>query len=266
MSNINAYVQTFSGGEFGAAMSARANIDAYQASCELAENWFNRAQGPLDRRPPLQYIDSFEDSTLKGILKGFEFDVGQNYPLLLVDMKMHFYLNDGVLTVPAVTATIANGTFSNFAGWTDSSDSGASAFASNGYMNLTSNGISFARARTTFTVNEANVEHILVFDVEHGPVALRIGTFAGDDSLLSETELRRGRHQLAFTPTATGTTHIQFWHDDESNRLVDNISFFTATNFTLPTPWPELDLRGIFTAQDGDRLWMMHRNHASRIL
>lgn len=266
MSNVNAYVQTFAGGEFGEAMSARTNIDSYQASCELAENWFNRAQGPMDRRPPTSYLGSFVDSSKKGILKGFEFDVGQNYPLLIVANTMSFYLNDGALTVPNVTAAIANSTFSNFTSWSDASDSGASASASNNCMNLASNGISISRGRTTFTVNEANVEHILTFDVIDGPVNLLIGTSAGAGNLLKVEELRRGHHRLAFTPTATGTTHIQFWHDIDQILRVDNVQFLYDDFFSLPTPWSEAQLRGIFTTQDGDRLYMFHRNAASRVL
>jgi hypothetical protein len=269
MSNINAYIQTFAGGEFGKAMSARVNIDSYQASCEISENWFNKAQGPLDRRPPLQYIDSFIDSTKRGILKGFEFDVGQNYPLIITEGTMYFYLNDGILDIPTVTATIPNGTFTgaSFASWTDASDSGASANATSSLLTLLSNGIAIARARTTFTVNEANVEHILIFDVPHGSVNIKIGTSAGDDSLLSYKELRRGHHRLGFTPTATGTHHLEFsFSDNDGFRYVDSISFLTGSVFTLPTPWLEEDLRGVQTSQDGDRLYMFHRDYASLVL
>lgn len=268
MSNVNAYIQTFAGGEFGSAMSARVNIDSYQASCELSENWFNKAQGPLDRRPPLRYIDSFQDSTKKGVLKGFEFDVGQNYPLIVTEGSMYFYLNDGILDIPAVTATISNGTFTNFVGWTDNSESGATAAASANQLVLTTDGIAEAKARTTFTVNEANVEHILVFDVLHGPVELRIGTSAGAGDLLEEMELRTGHHRLSFTPTVTGAHNLQFSvvTDTSAYRFIDNVSFLTGTIFSLPTPWLEADLRGIFTAQDGDRFYMFHRDYSSRVL
>lgn len=267
MSNVNAYIQTFAGGEFGDAMSARVNIDSYQASCELSENWFNRAQGPIDRRPPLQYIDSFQDSTKKGVLKGFEFDAGQNYPLIIVDGTMYFYLNDGILDIPVVTATIPNGTFTNFTSWTDNSESGASANAGSGFLNLLSDGCAESKARTTFTVNQANTIHVLVFDVENGPIKLRIGTSAGSGNLLEELELRRGHHRLSFTPTSTGTHHLQFSFDAlDGAANIDSVSFLTGTIFSLPTPWTEADLRGVFTAQDGDRLWMFHRNYAPRLL
>lgn len=267
MANINAYVQTFAGGEFGSAMSARVAIDAYQASCELSENWFPKAQGPLDRRPPLEYVDSFVNSDKKGTMKGFEFDIDQNYLLILVEEELFFILNDGMLTVPNISATISNGTFSNFTGWTDNSESGADADAANGFLNLTSNGAALAIARTTFTVSEANTVHILKFDVENGPVNLRIGTSAGGGELLKVRELRRGHHRLEFLPTTAATHHIQFWHDhSESTKLIDNVAFVTDDQFLLPTPWAEDDLRGVFTSQDGDRLFMFHRNYASRIL
>lgn len=267
MSNVNAYVQTFAGGEFGAAMAARVNIDSYQASCELSENWFNKAQGPVDRRPPLQYIATLPDSAKKYVLKGFEFDAGQNYVLAVQDQSMFFYLNDGQIEIDQVTAVIPNGTFASFASWTDNSESGASASAAFGQLNLVSNGVAEAKARTTFTVNEVNSEHIIVFHVHIQPVKLRIGTAAGLGDLLEELTLRRGDHRLAFTPTVTGTHHLQFSFDTlEATAFVDDVSFLTGANFSMPTPWLEADLRGVFTAQDGDRLWMQHRNYPPRIL
>jgi hypothetical protein len=268
MSNVNSYIQTFSGGEFGGAMSARVAIDSYQASCELMENWIMAAQGPMTRRPSLEFIDGFIDNDLTGVMKGFEFDVGQNYLLLLQDINICFYLNDGILDIDNVTSQISNGSFANFTGWTDNSESGASATAANGQLNLTSNGAAAAKARTTFTVNEANSTHILSFDVRNGPVALKIGTSAGDDGLLKATELRTGHHRLEFTPTSTGTTHLEISHDDtQAVKLVDNVQIITGeTVFTMPAPWITADLRGIFTAQDGDRLYMFHRNYPSRVL
>lgn len=268
MSNINSYIQTFAGGEFGSAMSARVAIDSYQASCELMENWFMKAQGPMERRPSLEFIDGFIDDDLPGVLKGFEFDVGQNYLLLLQDINIYFYLNDGLLTIDNVTSQISNGTFSAFTDWSDASESGASATASGGQLNLTSNGAAAAKARTTFTVNEANSTHIIRLDVSNGPVAIRIGTSAGSGELLKDTELRTGHHRLEFTPTATGTHHLEISHDDQQAvKLVDNVQIITGeTVFSMPSPWVTSDLRGVFTAQDGDRLYMFHRNYPPRVL
>lgn len=267
MANLNAYIQTFAGGEFGDAMSARVAIDAYQASCELMDNWFIKAQGPMTRRPSLEYINSFDDSTLKGVLKRFEFDVGQNYLLLLTEGNIDFYLNDGRLTTDAITASIGNGTFGNFAGWTDNSESGSVAGAQNGWLYLSCNGPAAAVARTTFTVIEANSRHILAFDVENGPINVRVGTSAGDDTYLNARELRRGHHRLEFTPTATGTAHLQFWFSDaETVKLIDNVSLLPGPNFAMPAPWLEDDLRGVYTAQDGDRLWMFHRDYPPVVL
>lgn len=267
MANLNAYIQTFAGGEFGDAMSARVAIDAYQASCELMENWFIQAQGPMTRRPSLEYIDSFDNSNLKGVLKRFEFDVGQNYLLVITEGSIDFALNDGRLITDVITASIANGTFSNFTGWSDNSETGSTAGAANGWLTLSCNGPAAAIARTTFTVNEANSRHIITFDVEHGPVNIRIGSSAGAYNYLNATELRRGHHRLEFTPTATGTCHLQFsFAGAESVKLIDNVSLLAGPNFSMPALWLEDDLRGIYTAQDGDRLWMFHRDYLPTLL
>lgn len=268
MANINAYVQTFAGGEFGDAMSARVDIDSYQASCDKSENWFPRAQGPMFRRPPLQYIGSFTDSTKKGVAKRFEFDVGQNYLLVLVEGGLSFYLNDGAIEIDTVTASISNGTFGNFSDWTDNSETGSEAGAANGRLYLDSNGAGAAVARTTFTVNEADVTHVIRFTVVNGPVSIRVGTVAGENDLMDFTDLGRGLHKIEFLPTSTGTHHLQFsYAKTDSTKTVDDVSIITGeATFTIATPWAEADLRGVFTAQDGDRLYMFHRDYPPMVL
>lgn len=267
MANVNAYIQTFAGGEFGDAMSARVAIDSYQASCELSENWFPKAQGPMDRRPSLEYIDSFLDSTKRGHLKKLEFDVGQNYLLNLTEGRIDYYLNDGLLTTDEVTAAISNGTFGTFTGWSDASQSGSSASASGGYLNLNCNGPASAIARTTFTVNEANSIHVIAFDVEEGMVNISVGTSAGSSAYMGVRDLRRGHHRLAFVPTATGTCHLEFWYKGtDSIKKIDNVSILAGPSFFLPAPWAEDDMRGVYTSQDGDRLYMFHRDYPPRVL
>lgn len=268
MTNVNAYIQTFAGGEFGEAMSARVSIDSYQAACELMENWMPLAQGVMTRRPSLEFINSFVDSSLIGVLHSFEFDVGQNYLILVQSGIIYFYLNDGILDIDTVTASISNGSFSSFTGWTDNSQTGASASAANGYLNLISNGVAKARARTTFTINESDTGHILAFDVINGPVTVSVGTSAGDGTYLHYSGLKTGHHRLEFTPIATGTGHLQFSNETGAPlKLVDNVEILTGTSvFTLPAPWASDDLRGVFTDQDGDRLNMFHRSYPSRVL
>ncbi len=267
MANLNAFLQTFSGGEFGKAMSSRVAVESYQAASEIFENWLPKAQGPMSRRPSLEYIDSATNSALRGKLKKFEFDVGQNYLLYLTENTIEFYLNDGMLSIPEVSALITNGGFGTFTGWTDNSGSGSSASASGGKLVLTSNGASDAIARTTFTVNEANTLHVIDFDIDQGPVHIRVGTSAGASNLLNARDLRRGTHRLSFTPTSTGTHHLQFWYGGkESKKLIDNVQFLPGPVFTVPSPWAEDDLFGVYTAQDGDRLFMLHRDYAPRVL
>jgi hypothetical protein len=265
MANVNAFIQTFSGGEFGDAMSARVGIEAYQSSCEVMENWFPSAQGPMTRRPSLGYIDSFTNSDLKGILKSFQFDVNQNYLLLITSSGIEFFLNDGKLNTDEITATLPNGTFSNFTSWSDASDSGSSADATGGVMRMLSNGASQSKARTSFTVNEIGDTHVLRFEVLHGPVNLRIGSSAGGSQFLDEMELRTGTHFMSFVPTGA-TCHIEFWFKEDGAKYLDNMSILSGPSYIIPTQWAEEDLRGIYGGQDGDRLFLCHRDYRNRVL
>lgn len=96
---------------FGPVMGSRVDIKAYPTACELSENFWPRAQGPLTRIPGTILIDPFQDSAEKGRLIQFSFSALQKYLILMTNQKLTFYQNDVPLEIPAITSTIEDGGF-----------------------------------------------------------------------------------------------------------------------------------------------------------
>lgn len=110
------------------------------------------------------------------------------------------------------------------------------ATAVGGKLQIASNGTINVYVRQQGTTANPNVVHGLAIHVTRGPVYLRVGTSAGDDSLFAATLLRTGYHKLAFTPTST-TYWVEFSASANGIREVASISIDAAGDLVLPTPW-----------------------------
>lgn len=111
MTQINPPVVSFSGGMIGKVLHARVDLPFYPKSSELMENFWPLVHGPMTRRPPLMYVDSFDDHNKKGFQLPFLYTTSQSYNLLVTDAGIAFYTQDGRIELPSVTAAIAGGTF-----------------------------------------------------------------------------------------------------------------------------------------------------------
>ena len=149
--------------------------------------------------------------------------------------------------------------------WLDNSVGVASVTITGGRLWLDSDGAANSVAEQRITIVTTNTLHILKFDVHHGPVNLRLGTTSGDNDLLDEINLDRGTHYLEFTPT-TGFMYLQFYHNDNAGRAVDNVSFLTGTRFIVEHPYLEADLPAVQWQQIGDVLYLTHRSYWTRRL
>jgi len=129
-------------------------------------------------------------------------------------------------------------------GWTDSDESGAvSAWFAGGFLSLTGTGINFAYRDQQVTVNEAGVEHALRLTVDHGTVALKIGTSQGDGAYW-DVSLLPGSYSLAFNPA--GNFWIRLGANDAFPAYVDSIQVEAAGIVELPTPYQAADFANIF--------------------
>lgn len=265
MASINPPVVNFSGGILGPLLHGRVDLPVYPAGSEVMTNMLPNAQGSMTRRPPLLFVDETANSDKRAFQIPFVFSVAQSYNIIATDEGFRFYIRDGLVTIPQVTATIANGTFSSSGSWTDKSVAPAAMTITGGRMWLDSDGGAIAAGEQAITITETDTLHVLRFEVAFGPVNVRIGSTSGAHDLLNAEDLYAGVHLLEFTPTGS-TVYLQFWHEANAGRAIDNVSILPGTEFLLPHPYAENELPDLHWEQIGDVMYLCHGKHRQRRL
>ena len=138
---------------------------------------------------------------------------------------------------------------------------------SGGKFWLNANGSARAIARKAITTSNVGTLHVVAFEVQHGPINVRIGTTAGGSNLMAWNRLRAGVHHLAFTPDAA-TTYLEFWHDNNAGRAItDNVAIKTGTTaYLLPTPFAAAAVQEADRQQIRDVLYIAHNDYWTRRL
>lgn len=254
MPQTNEAVLTFNRGLLSNLGLARLDIARYRMAAVEMTNWVPRILGAMMLRPGWQYLGTTNGGIGKNI--PFFFDITDTALIELTNLAMRVRVNDVVITRPAVTAAVANGTFNtDLSSWTDSDEAGAtSSWASPGYMKLVGTGAANAIRDQQVTVNQPNVEHALRIVIARGPVVLRVGTAQGKDDYIAETSLGTGTHSLAFTPT--GNFWIRFKSVYEAARLVDSCTIEAAGPMVVTTPWAAASLQSIRWAESADVIFV----------
>lgn len=243
---------------------ARQDVKRIAMSAETMTNWKPRVLGSMMLRPGTGYLWSTQTNQAARHLP-FVYAVGDTALLELTNLLMRVSINDVLLTRPAVGTAVTNGTFAgNIVGWTDGSDAGATAPAyqavgATGTIQLQGNGTARSIAYQNLVINglDQNVEHALRIVVQNGPVLLKVGTVATDDSYVNQTTLDTGTHSISFTPTGAQVT-VQFLSPLERTIRVSNCTIEAAGIVTLPTPWATANLSKVRAggdSQSGDVLF-----------
>lgn len=248
MSRVNTALLAFNRGIISPLGLARVDLDRLQLSAETQTNWMPRVLGSMMLRPGLEYVYALPGKSLH---IPFVAATDDTAIIELSDGKMRVSVGEVLITRQTVTASITNGAFgTNLTGWTDSDQAGAtSIWATGGYMALLGSGTTEARRRQTVTVTETGVEHCVRIIIARGPVVVRIGVSAGDNTYFEAT-LKTGSHSLAFTPS--GDFHIEFSSLLDYTVLVDTVLMETSGIVQFPAPWAEADLGLIRKAQSAD--------------
>ncbi len=233
---------------------ARVDLPRTALSAQVMTNWMARTLGSMMLRAGLGYVDTQNDN-LTAKLIPFIFSFTDQAQLELVDSEMQVRIDDELVTRPAVTAAVTNGSFTtDIVGWTDSDEAGAaSTWRAGGYAGLLGTGTSAAILDQQVTVIETGVRHALRIVITRGPVILRVGSTSADDDYISETTLGTGTHSLAFTPT--GNFFIRLMNRRSFSTLVDSVTVEAAGAMQIPTPWAESDLALIRRQQSGDIIY-----------
>lgn len=111
MAQMNAPVISFTGGMVGKILHNRIDVQTYPSACEEQTNCWPYAQGPMDRRMGLKFINEFYNSAQKGKLIPFVFSISQSYIILATESGFEFYTQDGKITIPSVTTQLSDTSF-----------------------------------------------------------------------------------------------------------------------------------------------------------
>ncbi len=242
---------------------ARIDLKRLALAAEVMVNWIPRVLGPMSLRQGWKYITSTLSNRAARCLK-FIFATDDTALLELTHLAMRVFIDDVLLTRPAVTAAVTNGSFtSDLTGWTDSDDGGAtSQWVAPGYLELVGSGTARAIRDQQVTLVESGIEHALRVIIARGPVTIRVGNASGDDSYIAETTLFTGEHSLSFTPTTN------FWIRFSSTQIpkvwVDSCLIESAGTVTLPTPWTGDELGMIRYDQSADVIFAACDGHQQR--
>ncbi len=257
MSRGSVVLNQFNRGRISKLALARVDLAKRVAvSAEIMTNFMARTLGSMMLRPGTEYIGTSRGNN-KAVHLPFVYKTSDTALIEITDSNIRVWVDDALITRPAVTASITNGTFtSDLTGWTDNDETGAtSQWVSGGYMGLKGTRYSKAIRRQQVTVNEANTKHALTIIVERGRPVLKVGSTSGASDYIKETQLRPGTYSLVFTPTG-GSFHIEFSANTEYESLVDFVAVESSGTMTVPAPWLEADLAKLRIDQSADVIFV----------
>lgn len=235
---------------------ARVDLKRYPMSAEVQTNFMPRVLGSAMLRPGLGYLGSVLDDAPARFLD-FVFAADDTALLELTDGNMRVWVNDELVTRPAVSTLTTNGTFdADLSGWTDIDGTGAvSQWVTGGHLGLTGRGGNAAGRRQAVTVATADrgVQHGLRVVVARGLVDVLVGTSAGSESYFRVT-LGPGTHSLAFTPA--GDFSVDVVSRSPYEALVSRLTIDQAGALSILTPWTEDLLPYVRKDQSGDVLFV----------
>ena len=242
---------------------ARIDVKRLAMAAQVQTNWLPRVLGAMSLRAGWQYIFGVLNNNPARYLK-FIFATNDTALLELTANTMRISISDVLLTRPAVSTTITNGTFAGaLTGWTSYDDAGAvSSWVAPNYMQLVGTGTSRAIREQAVAVVTPGIENALRIVIARGPVIMRIGSTSGDDDYVGETVLNEGTHSIAFTPT--GTFYVRFFSLNARLVWVSQCTIEGAGVVTLPTPWGASDLSNIRTDQSADVIFCACANYRQR--
>lgn len=259
---LKAYQHVLNVGVVDADKLHRVDLDHIRMAAAEQTNLIPSTVGPAMFRPGLKYIGATyngEDSWLVPFVSSED----EAFILEFGDGRVRFRkASDGTLVTRAtVTATVPNGLFLTGASWTLNSASGQSSTIAGQYLNL------IARAKgaeaygtNVVAITETGVEHAMNIEVTRGPVTFRLGSTSGAEDLIKETELKTGKHSLAFTPSGANV-YIKLSTKDSYLKLVNSCTIDSAGVQAMATPYADADLPNMQVAQSLDVLYIACRGY-----
>lgn len=253
MARGNFPLQTFNRGRISRLALARTDLDRTRLSAEVQTNWMPRTIGSMMVRPGLGYIGGIQSNN-KARLVPF---IRSSTDTALVEVSSGqsvVWVSDALVTRAGSTAVFTNGTFTtDLTGWTDVDEAGStSEWVTGDYLGLT--GTRFSKAARRQAVTSSSGDHGVSFTVERGRPVIKIGSSAGGDDYLEETQLRPGGY--SFKITSTGNFDVELSANTEYRSLVTSIAVESSGTVSLASPWLAADLDNLRWKQSGDVIFV----------
>lgn len=249
-------ILAFNRGRISPLALARTDFKRAAWSAEVMTNWMPRSLGSMTIRPGLEHTGATK-SHAKSLTIPFIYSKDDMARLEITPGTMRVWIDDALLTRPAVTAAVTNGSFnSDLTGWSDQDTGGSvSQWVAGGYMSLAGTETGSARRRQQVTVNEIGTQHALNIVITRGPVLIRVGSTAGGDEYIAETALQTGLHNLAFTPSGA-SFYIDVLSYERAASLVDTVLIASSGTVEVSAPWGPDDLPLLRWDQSGDVIFV----------
>lgn len=246
----------FNRGVLSALGLARVDLTRYRMAAAIMVNWMARVLGSMMLRPGKAFLGTTAGNAQAKTLP-FVFAATDTARIEITQNNLQVWVNDALVSRVAVTAAVTNGNFvGSLAGWTNSSESGASVtWVANGKASFVGTGNNNGILDQQVTVNQVGTRHALRIIITRGPITFRCGTALGDDTYINETTLNTGTHSLAFTPTG-GSFWIRFESSSVNQSILATCNIEAAGVMSLPAPWQTADQPNLRWAQSADVVYV----------
>jgi hypothetical protein len=257
----NSAIYHFNRGIISRLALARLDLKRTAFSAEQMKNWMPRVLGSMMLRPGMEHLGGMSSAPR---MLPFVFSTNDTALVELTDHTMRLWIDDALLSRPAVSTAVNNASFDlDLAGWTLLDEPGtATTWEFGGLAKLVGNGTAAAIMEQRVTPVNAGIEHALRVVIERGPVTFMVGSTSGGDDYVAESDLATGTHSLNFTPFTD--FFIRFRSRLARMVLVASCAIEGPGAVTLPTPWSSNDLRRIRTDQSADVIFCACQNIQQR--
>lgn len=257
MPRQSAPLLAFNRGEISKIALSRVDLVKLQLAAECQVNWEPRVIGPMTIRPGLQYVGEVLGDQRARLLP-FVFANGDTALIEITPGFVRFWINDVLVTRPAVGTVIGDPSFIGLSLWsTADTTSGCSATIGAGVLTLTCSAVGgLARAKQTISVAAGDLlkEHGIRLAVSNGPVTVRAGSADGLSDLIAQTVLDTGTHALACTPS--GSIYLQIESTDPWAKTLTGATIDPSGPLQIAAPWGAGDLANIRQAESADIVYM----------
>jgi hypothetical protein len=260
----NAPLYSLNAGEVSKIAIGRVDVAKLRIAAECQLNWLPYVVGPMTLRPGLLYSGEVLDDNPAKLMR-FVFSKLDTAMLELTANAMRIWIDDTLLSRPAVGTTIGDPNFVNTGAWSSANTTaGASvtivknATDDGGSCTLTCTpvgGLAQIEQMVSVAAIARGVEHGIRIVVADGPVTFRAGATQGTCDLIAQTVLGAGTHSLSCTPT-TSSFVIQIESTDQWSKTLTQCAIEPPGIVMLPTPWGTGDLPNLRYDQSGDVIYV----------